>query len=88
MVENCFILKPLENFGFGKKFRKLFSLMYSGINSSSLRNLGVIFDKAMSLEQCFSILVLTAPRPACFPCFPAPAHLIQMNGLSSAFCRA
>ena len=41
-----------------------------------------------SVQQCFSILVLKAPRPACFPCFPAPAHLIQMNESSSAFCRA
>ena len=32
------------------------------------------------LHQGFSILVPESPYPACFRCFPAPAHLIQMNG--------
>ena len=41
-----------------------------------------------SLAQYFPTLVLKVHRPACFPYFPAPAHLIQMNGPSSAVCRA
>jgi len=30
--------------------------------------------------QCFPILVLKTHRPAYFPCFSAPANLIQMDG--------
>ena len=31
------------------------------------------------LSQWFPTLVLGTPCPACFGCFPAPTHLIQMN---------
>ena len=39
-------------------------------------------------EQWFQTLVLRTPCPACFRCFPAPTHLIQMNGSLSSSAEA
>ena len=44
-------------------------------------------NKIHHLRQCFPTLVLKYPCPACFRCFSAPTHLIQMISLLSGFCR-
>jgi len=40
------------------------------------------------LTSALITMIIKFRRLEHFPCLPAPAHLIQMSGSSSAFCRA
>ena len=55
-----------------------------------LKLLPPICIRHIKLSQCFSVLLLGPPCPACFRCFPSlsPTHLIKMDGSLSGFCRA